>query len=187
MAVDEGICLLTAFSTPDPMAVFTAQRALASGAFDLYSELMPILEEALESTPAPGGDAAGALRKRLNPIQANRFKPVALWRANLPLDAEGRAEFEMDLPEFSGELRLMAVAFNDGQAGSTSMPVVVRRDLVVQPSLPRFLAMGDRAEAVVALNNQGAGAVTAAGRCGRKPRSSGWSWRRAKPCGCPWF
>jgi uncharacterized protein YfaS (alpha-2-macroglobulin family) len=168
MAVDEGICLLTAFSTPDPMAVFTAQRALASGAFDLYSELMPILEEALESTPAPGGDAEGALRKRLNPIQANRFKPVALWRANLPLDAEGRAEFEMDLPEFSGELRLMAVAFNDGQAGSTSMPVVVRRDLVVQPSLPRFLAMGDRAEAVVALNNQSAGAVTAAVRatCG---------------------
>lgn len=161
MAVDEAICLLTAFRTPDPVKIFAAQRALLSGAYDLYSELMPILEEELESTPTPGGDGEDGLRKRLNPIKANRFKPVALWMASLPLDADGRADFQMDLPEFSGELRLMAVAYNETQAGSTSMPVVVRRDLVVQPALPRFLAIGDRAEASVALHNQSVGPITA--------------------------
>ena len=153
MAVDEAICLLTAFQTPDPMKIFTAQRALMTSAYDLYSELMPILEEQLVSTPAAGGDGADALRKRLNPIKANRFKPLALWVADLPLDADGRADFQMDLPEFSGELRVMAVAFNEAQCGSTSTPVVVRRDVVVQPALPRFLALGDRSEASVALHN----------------------------------
>lgn len=153
MAVDEAICLLTAFQTPDPMKIFTAQRALVTSAYDVYSELMPILEGQLVSTPAAGGDGADALRKRLNPIKANRFKPLALWVADLPLDADGRAEFQMDLPEFSGELRVMTVAFNDTQCGSTSTPVVVRREVVVQPALPRFLALGDRSEASVALHN----------------------------------
>ncbi|MDY0149857.1 MAG: MG2 domain-containing protein, partial [Kiritimatiellia bacterium] len=149
MAVDEAICLLTVFQTPDPLQLFTAQRALMSSAYDLYSELMPILEEELVSTPAAGGDGAGALRKRLNPIKANRFKPLALWVADVPLDAEGHADFQMDLPEFSGELRVMAVAFNTTQCGSTSTAVVVRREVVIQPALPRFLALGDRAEASV--------------------------------------
>lgn len=94
------------------------------------------------------------MRRRLNPIKANRFKPVALWQAALPLDAGGRAEFQLELPEFSGELRLMAVAYNAAQTGSTATPVVVKRDLVVQPALPRFLAIGDACAASVALHNE---------------------------------
>ncbi len=153
MAVDEGICLLTGFPTPDPMRIFAARRALGVSAFDLYAELMPIVEELLESAPAPGGDGEGMMRGRLNPIKANRFKPVALWAASLPLDENGRAAFHLDVPEFSGELRLMAVAYNDRQTGSASMPVTVKRDLVVQPALPRFLAIGDQAEAAIPLHN----------------------------------
>ncbi len=168
MAVDEAICLLTAFETPDPMKVFAAQRALAVAASDLYSELMPIAEDEVVRAPAAGGDGEDGLRRRLNPIKANRFKPVALWQAALSLDAEGRADFRMDLPEFSGELRVMAVACNGTQTGSTSTPVVVRRDLVVQPALPRFLAIGDHAEASVALHNESREAIPATVRasCG---------------------
>ena len=168
MAVDEGICLLTAFQTPDPMKVFTAQRALMTTAYDLYSELMPIIDEQLVSTPAAGGDGDDGLRKRLNPIKANRFKPLALWVADLPLNEDGRADFQLDLPEFSGELRVMAVAFNEAQCGSTSTPVVVRRDVVVQPALPRFMALGDRSAASVALHNVSTEAVSATVRvtCG---------------------
>jgi len=156
MAVDEAICMLTAFETPDPEQLFSAQRALGVAAYDLYAELMPVTEDHMEAVPAPGGDGEDVLRRRLNPIKANRFKPVALWRAALPLDANGQAAIALELPEFNGELRLMAVAYNAEQTGSTSMPVKVKRDLIVQPALPRFLAIGDRSEGTVTLYNEGA-------------------------------
>ena len=160
MAVDEAICMLTAFATPDPDRTFAAQRALGVSPFDLYAELMPVTEEQMEAVPAPGGDGEDALRRRLNPIKANRFKPVALWQAALALDTNGQAAVRLDLPEFNGELRLMAVAYDATQAGSTSLPVQVKRDLVVQPALPRFLAIGDRCEASVALYNEGKAPLT---------------------------
>ena len=161
MAVDEAICMLTAFETPDPDRIFSAQRALGVFPFDLYAELMPVTDAQTESVPAAGGDGGGALRRRLNPIKANRFKPVALWRAAVPLDANGQARVKMDLPEFNGELRLMAVAYDAARTGATSTPVKVKRDLVVQPALPRFLAIGDRCEASVVLYNEGQEAVAA--------------------------
>ena len=168
LAVDEAICMLTAFATPDPAKIFTAQRALGVAAYDLYGELMPVVADQVEGTPAPGGDGEDGLRRRLNPIKANRFKPVALWQAALPLDTNGQAEIQMDLPEFSGELRLMAVAYNATQTGSTATPVKVKRDLVVQPALPRFLAIGDRCAATISLFNESAAPMKAAVRatCG---------------------
>jgi len=168
MAVDEAICMLTDYATPDPLKIFNAQRALAVGACDLYSELMPVTEDLLEGVPLPGGGAAGHLRRRLNPIKANRFKPVALWKSAVKIGTNGQATINLDLPEFSGELRLMAVAYNSEQIGSADAGVLVKRDLIVQPSLPRFLAMGDTCEAVVMLYNESGAPLTAQARvtCG---------------------
>jgi len=154
MAVDEAICMLTKFETPDPLKIFEAQRALGVSAYDLYSELMPVTEEQVESVPLPGGGRMGALGQRLNPIKANRFKPVALWKSSVELGSNGQAVVQLDLPEFSGELRLMAVAYDASQIGSGESSVKVKRDLIVQPSLPRFLAIGDQCEAIVMLYNE---------------------------------
>ena len=54
MAVDEAICMLTAFETPDPAQAFMAQRALGMTAHDLYAALMPVVLRTTESTAAPG-------------------------------------------------------------------------------------------------------------------------------------
>jgi len=175
LAVDEAICMLTDFQTPDPLKVFNAQRALGVEAMDLYSELMPVTEEQVSGVPRPGGGAAGELRRRLNPIKANRFKPVALWKSAVELDTNGQAAVQLDLPEFSGELRLMAVAYNASQIGSGDSSVLVKRDLIVQPSLPRFLAIGDACEASVMLYNESGSPLTARVRttCGGPLRAEG--------------
>lgn len=160
MAVDEAICMLTQFETPDPLKVFLAQRQLGLEPFDLYRELMPVLEESVAGVSHTGGDDGGGLRRRLSPIKANRFKPVALWQTAVNLDAEGRATVKLPVPEFSGELRLMAVAYNGRQSGLADQPVKVKRSLVVQPSLPRFLATGDRCTALVEVFNESGQAVS---------------------------
>ncbi len=154
MAVDEGICMLTAFETPDPNRTFNAQRRLGITAFDLYHELMPLVDESLIGVTPPGGDAGDALRRRLSPIRAARFRPVALWQSDVALDSDGRAVIDLDIPEFTGALRLMAVAYNATQAGSADAKVEIKRDWIVQPALPRFLALGDRNDASLLLMNE---------------------------------
>jgi hypothetical protein len=161
-AVDEAICMLTDFATPDPLKWFLAQRALGVNLFDVYADLMPIVDEAaLGGASHPAGGSAGDLGRRLNPIKANRFKPVALWAGKVSVGASGAAEVHFEVPEFAGELRLMAVAWNRAQIGAGDQHVKVKRPLVVQPSLPRFLAPGDACAATIALFNESGAPVTA--------------------------
>jgi len=161
-AVDEALCMLTDFATPDPLKWFLAQRALGVNLFDIYADLMPIVDEAaLGGASHPAGGGAGDLGRRLNPIKANRFKPVTLWAGKVPLGTEGVAEVNLDVPEFTGELRLMAVAWNRTQMGTGDQHVKVKRPLVVQPSLPRFLAPGDSCIAAFALFNESGAPVEA--------------------------
>ena len=156
MAVDEGICRLTDFATPDPIRAFLAQRALAVGSHDLYSLLMPLLTEdqAVAAAHIGGDGGAGALMRRLNPVRASRFRPVALWRGAVVTGADGTGEATLHVPEFTGRLRLMAVAHDAVRTGSAETPVTVKRPLVVQPALPRFAAPGDRFQAELVIFNE---------------------------------
>ncbi len=155
LAVDEGVCMLTDFQTPDPFAHFMAVRAGRLAFHDLYRQLMPITDEKLLGAAShTAGDAAAELLKRLNPIAARRFKPVALWRANVPLDPSGETTVPLALPEFAGELRLMAIAWDARATGSAASSIKIRRKLVVQPDLPRVLAPLDRTLLTVALHNE---------------------------------
>ena len=144
-AVDEGICMLSDFITPNPHAFFFAPRLPEVNLFDLYAQLLPETPDAIGGTAsAPGGGLLAALRKRLNPISARRFKPLALWKTSIVTSSNGTATVEFEVPEFTGELRIMAVAIDRARHGSAEKHIVVKRPLVVRPSLPRFVAPNDQ-------------------------------------------
>lgn len=146
-AVDEGICRLTDFKTPDPFTFFTATRALGVETADLYGQLMPEVPRPDKSS-TPGGDdsddAIDAGRHR-SPVSAKRVRPVALFTGVLHTDADGVARGDFTVPQFTGQLRLMAVAYAGKPGfGSADKDVIVRSPLLVQSSWPRFAAPGDR-------------------------------------------
>jgi uncharacterized protein YfaS (alpha-2-macroglobulin family) len=119
---------------------------------------MPIADERMWGAAShAGGDGDDELLKRLNPVAARRFNPLSLWRANVAVGGDGTADIPLELPEFAGELRLMAVAWDAAGTGCAEDAVTVRRNVVVQPDFPRVLAPGDEAAAVVALHNESAG------------------------------
>ena len=154
-AVDEGICMLTGHKVPDPAAWFLAARDGGILLDDVYRALMPIADERMWGEASHiGGDGDDELLKRLNPVAARRFKPLSMWRANVAVGGDGTAEIPLDVPEFAGELRLMAVAWDAAGTGCSEDAVKIRRDVVVQPDFPRVLAPGDEATAVVALHNE---------------------------------
>ena len=150
--VDAGILSLTAFQTPDPLKFFLAQRALGTQAVDIYSMIVPEPRDLLaRASSEPGGDEDGA--GLLNPISAHRVKSVSLWLGGLRTDAGGRVSREIPAPDFDGELVALAVVAGRSSVGSARRELKVRRPLILEPGLPRFLAPGDRFLAPVSLHN----------------------------------
>jgi hypothetical protein len=146
-AVDEGILQLTKFESPDPKEHYFGRRALGVGVRDDYGRLLnPNLGAA--ARPRQGGDSLGGEGLTVVPT-----KTVALWSGLVKLDRAGRARIPLDVPDFNGELRLMAVAWSETALGADETPVTVRDPVVADLTLPRFLAPGDEAFATLRVDN----------------------------------
>ena len=140
-AVDEGICQVKNYETPDPYKYFYAKKALQTSTYDFFRDLIP--EPTNRTLGAAGGGDEEMMALRVNPLGVQRFKPVALWSGILRTNSNGDAEVTLDVPEFSGELRLMAVAYKGDKFGSAQKPMKVADPVVLTPALPRFLSPGD--------------------------------------------
>jgi uncharacterized protein YfaS (alpha-2-macroglobulin family) len=149
-AVDNGVLQITGFQTPDPYNHFYAPKALEVNGYDLYPLLFPELKATLSST---GGDGEVEMSKRSNPMPAKRFKIVSYWSGTTKTNGSGEAEFEFDIPQFSGEVRLMAVAFKDESFGSGESAITVADPLVLSTALPRFLSPGDTVNVPITITN----------------------------------
>lgn len=149
-AVDNGVLQISDFKTPDPYGYFYANKALEVTSYDLYPLLFPELRARISST---GGDGELEMNKRTNPMPAKRVKVVSYWSGIQKANSGGEAQFEFDVPQFSGELRLMAVAYKDEQFGSKEAAMKVADPLVISTALPRFLSPKDTISVPVTLTN----------------------------------
>ncbi len=145
-AVDEGILLLTGFQSPDPVKYFFGKRRLGVDLKDDYGRLLDPNQGAA-GTIRTGGDQIGGAGLTVVPT-----KSVAMFSGPVKL-VGGKATVTLDVPEFNGELRLMAVAWSASGIGGASKPVTVRDQVPSELILPRFLAPGDEAVATVTLDN----------------------------------
>ena len=157
-AVDNGVLQVSNFTTPDPYAHFYAKRALEVTDYDLYPLLFPEVKAALSST---GGDEEADMKKRTNPMPAKRIKILSYWSGIAQADGGGEASFEFDIPQFSGSVRLMAVAYKNEDFGSQELNMTVADPIVLSSALPRFMSPGDTVTLPVTISNtttSGAGA-----------------------------
>jgi len=136
-AVDEGILLLTNFASPAPESHYLRQRRLALDIRDDYSRLLDPPAGA-RGELRQGGDGLGGAGLPVVPTIS-----LALYSGIVSADAQGRAVIPLDLPEFNGQIRLMAVAWSPTGIGHGAASPKLRDPLVAEISLPRFLAPGD--------------------------------------------
>lgn len=102
-----------------------------------------------------GKAAAPAIQARVN------FDALALFAPSVRTDQEGRAQVEVTVPDSVTRYRIMAVAASgETDFGSGESSLVARLPLMVRPSPPRFLNVGDRFELPVVLQNQTAAPMT---------------------------
>ena len=147
--VEEGILQVSGMATPDPYAFYYQRRALEVNTSNVYPYLFPEIGMVRSHT---GGDA-GEMAKRLNPMQNNRVKLVSYWSGILETDSRGEAECTISIPQFSGDLRIMAVGYSGKVFGSAQKNIKVADPLVMSVALPRFLSPGDVVDVPVILTN----------------------------------
>ena len=145
-AVDEGVLRLTGFASPDPVKHFLGRRTLGLDIRDDWGRLILPADGDATSLRQGGDDGSSALAEIPQRV-------VALFTPPVQAGADGAVQIPLDLPDFNGQVRLMAVAWSGSQVGAASADMFVRDPLIAEPLLPRFLAPGDEARMAVQMQN----------------------------------
>lgn len=155
-AVDVGVLNITRYKTPDAASYFYAPRRLATNFYDIYGRIIenagfPYLQQRF------GGDG---FAKSAAELARGGKKPdgdveiMSSFTAPVRVDADGRASIPVNLPDFNGKVRFMAMVYSDDAYGHAERETTVADKLVVQLSKPRFMADGDEAELTLEMSNR---------------------------------
>ncbi|NMY72898.1 alpha-2-macroglobulin [Pseudomonas sp. WS 5071] len=148
-AVDVGVLNITDYPTPDPYASLFGRKAYGADQLDIYGQLIEAGQGRLASL-AFGGDA-GLAKGGKRP--ATSVTIVALQSAPVTLNEQGEGEVSLAIPDFNGELRVMAQAWTDDRYGMAQAKTVVAAPLVAELAAPRFMAGGDETRLALDVSN----------------------------------
>ncbi|MBK8700187.1 MAG: hypothetical protein IPN29_11915 [Saprospiraceae bacterium] len=142
--VDEGLLDLTRFKTPDPVGHFFARLALGVNTWDLYNKVMNPNGEEIENLFSVGGDAESI---NLNSVKkANRFAPTVRFIGPFLLKPSQSNTHILKISKYVGSVRIMVVARSGNSFGHNELTRPVKKDLMVQNTLPRVLTPGDEVD-----------------------------------------
>jgi uncharacterized protein YfaS (alpha-2-macroglobulin family) len=148
-AVDVGILNITEYKTPDPFASLFSRKEYGADQLDIYGQLIEAGRNRLASLAFGGDEALAKGGKR----PQTSVTIVALQSAPVTLNEQGDGEVSVDIPDFNGELRIMAQAWTDERYGMAEAKTVVAAPLIAELSAPRFLAGGDQTRVALDLSN----------------------------------
>jgi len=154
-AVDVGILNITRYATPDPSGFFFGKHRYDADLLDLYGKLI----EKMDGNTARqrfGGDAG----QRDTQSLPRKLRLVDLFSGPVALNDAGEATIPLDLPDFNGTLRLMAVASTPDSYASADAEMVVAAPLVAELAMPRFISPGDSATIALDVTNLSGSAQT---------------------------
>jgi uncharacterized protein YfaS (alpha-2-macroglobulin family) len=105
--------------------------------------------EIITSLQRPPSKVKDEIRIRRN------FDALAIFSPSVRTDSNGKATVKINLPDNLTRYRITAVAATNAKKfGKSESAITARQNLMVRPSAPRFMNLGDRAELPVVLQNQ---------------------------------
>ncbi len=138
--VDEGLLDLTGFTTPDPWSGIYQREALGVKTWDLFDDVLGAFGGRIEKLFAIGGD--------MNPIdpaknKASRFKPVVRFAGPFRIEKGETRKHTIDIPAYSGSVRTMIIAGNEGSYGYAEKASSVKSPVMLMPVAPRSLGFNE--------------------------------------------
>lgn len=157
--VDEGILSLTNFPTPDPLAQLFPKHALGVETYETIGWTM-LHQPAGASSKTGGGDMGEEGNADGGPLGGGRVQPVksvAMFSGVVAIGADGKVTIPFTVPQYRGQLRVMAVVATPSRVGRAEAKVTVKDPLVVQVTFPRFVTQNDELEIPVFMTNMSGG------------------------------
>lgn len=151
-AVDSGVLSITDYKTPDPYVAFFGRKRYNADQYDVYGHLIEGQGRLAALRFGGDGDEGDPL-KRGGQQPVNHVNILATQLQPVTLDANGEGTINLPIPEFNGEVRLMAQAWSDDRFGQGESKVVVAAPLITQLATPRFLAGGDSSRLALDITN----------------------------------
>ncbi|MDN3611834.1 alpha-2-macroglobulin [Vibrio ostreicida] len=148
---DKGILNLSNYTIPDVFEWFYGQKRLSADVIDLYSRQF-------ESRPSSyithryGGD--GGLDDRAvqgNLVESKTFNQVL---APIRIDDKGKAMIDVTVPDYNGEVEVVAIVVSGNKFGVASEAIKVSAPIVAELSVPRFFASENKSQLYVEASNQ---------------------------------
>lgn len=138
--VDDGLLDLTRFKTPNPHDAFYAREALGVKSWDLYDDVIGAFGSQIQRILTIGGDGESEIAS--NTRRANRFKPVVQFMGPFTLKG-GSKTHNFVLPAYMGSVRAMVIAAGENAYGMAEKDVIVKKPLMILPTLPRVVGPGE--------------------------------------------
>lgn len=139
--VDAGILGITEQKPPKIFEFFNLPADALFMYFDIYDRVMNYLTEG--KLIDFGADADEKRKKHLPPENLDRIKPFMLW-SSFASTYEGKVRVNLDIPEFNGKATIVAIALTKDGVGVANGDFIVKDDIMIKPSYPRFLLQGDK-------------------------------------------
>lgn len=155
--VDEGVLRLTGYQVRSPNDDLFPMRSYAHGVLDLRDALRRRMPAAVAG--GSSGDGGGEESTEAPPPSLDRFDPTVLFVPDAVTDAAGQVTIPVPVGPRTTQLRVMAVAMDDGaKAGKAQAATTVTRPVVIRPLLPDHAVEGDVfvAEALVTNTSEAA-------------------------------
>ncbi len=146
--VDKAIFALAEPNAPDIFSALYGDQplgVLTSCSLAAYIGRIPLLPRGLGGG---GGGEATQLSLR------SEFRDTAYWSGALETDSSGYAQVEFSLPDnLTTWVVLVRGLTRDARVGEASTEIVVSKDLLIRPVIPRFAVAGDRIEIGAVVQN----------------------------------
>jgi uncharacterized protein YfaS (alpha-2-macroglobulin family) len=163
--VDKAVLTLVDDPNPSLLQAFYNQRALGVFTSNPLTALVDRVTLRLQPGDKGGGGGleAGTLVRR-------DFLDTAFWNPALVTDDNGIAQFSVTLPDNLTTWRLTARAITvDTLIGEATIDIVASKPLLLRPTLPRALTVGDRPVLQVVVQNTTSAAIDATVRIAPNP------------------
>ena len=149
--VDRGILQLVNQKEPKIFDYFNQEPPKYMSYYDLYDQLLAYIAEGT-LVDFGAGDMLSKKQKHLAPDLGKRIKPFMIW-SGVVESHEGVAKIDIEIPEFNGRASVVAIAINKDSIGVESQDIVIKDDIMIKPSYPRYTLNGDKIEVPIRIFN----------------------------------
>ncbi len=133
------------------------EKAMMTGSVRSDADMEEAKEVAEDESTQAEGIAEVQMRENLN--------ETAFFYPQLTTDSLGQVAMKFTLPECLTTWRFLSVAHTkDMMYGTLSDEVVAKKDVMIQPNMPRFVRMGDKATVSARIFNTGLKAISGTAR-----------------------